>query len=353
MTTTSLRTERLRQAIRERVSRALPAGERESTGGHGANQTELRRFKRLLHVYPERAGKYLRGQVVYLSATAHGANNDDATLTVAAAIELFQAWVLIHDDIEDDSETRRGLPALHREVGMPIALNVGDALHVRMWRLLLELLPSCPRQAPGIIDEFGAMIELTAEGQHLDLAYLDAGRVDVSEAEYLDMVARKTAQYTVVAPLRLGAMLAGREPDEALTPAGRELGVAFQIRDDVLNLRRRPAADDGYGKEFAGDLYEGKRTLILAHMLAAADAEQRAVAHELLRKERGERTAQDVKVLLDLIEQHGSLEYAQGVAADKANNGLGLLAEALAGVPGWAAAGDLGTLLADVAEREH
>lgn len=344
------------------------------------NLAELERFRRLQHDYPQRTGKYLRGQVVALSAAAHGAAGagvGSAVLDVAAALELFQAWVLVHDDIEDDSETRRGLPALHRQVGMPIALNVGDAMHVRMWRLLQGLAAADKQRVRSIIDEFSEMIERTAEGQHLDLAYLQTGRVEVSEAEYLDMVSRKTAYYTVVSPLRLGALLAGSRPAPAFTDAGIDLGIAFQIRDDVLNLRRPAvavaargsgAAGDGnsgggnansangnadYGKEFAGDLYEGKRTLILAHTLACADPAERRRAVELLLRPRQERGSAEVAELLTLIESQGSLEYAQQVASQRAARGLASLATALAELPGRAAAEELLELLSSVAKRDH
>ena len=340
--------------IGQRVSAALPAASfpaETQDATPSTNAAELQRFHTLLRDYPSRAGKCLRGQVVYLSALAHGAEDDQAALTVAAAIELFQAWVLIHDDIEDDSERRRGLPALHRTVGMPVALNVGDALHVRMWRLLHELLGTRPDLAPAVIDEFATMIERTAEGQHLDLAFVEEGRLAVDEAEYLDMVSRKTAGYTVVSPLRLGAMLAGCEPRAALAVAGLELGVAFQIRDDVLNLQRRPASSDDYGKEFAGDLYEGKRTLILAHLFATASPEDAASAHEILARPRSARTAREVESLLALIERHGSLAYAQEVADGKARRGMALLREALAGLPREDATARLTALLGDVAER--
>src|SRR5690606_29055348 len=145
------------------------------------------------------------------------------------------------------------------------------------------------------------MIERTAEGQHLDLSYVEAGRFEVSEAEYLDMVTRKTAYYTVVSPLRLGALLAARTPTTAFTSAGIDLGVAFQIRDDVINLRRDEKFS-AYGKEFAGDLYEGKRTLILAHLLAATEQSQRDRVTALLSHPRSERSLEDVEEILGLIE---------------------------------------------------
>jgi len=331
-------------AIRERVLAALPAGD---------PHPELDRFAALQRDYPSRQGKTLRGRVLVLSAAAHGAGDLDAALTVAAALELFQAWVLVHDDIEDGSEERRGAPALHRVVGMPVALNVGDAMHVRMWRLLHGLLapdPAHPARAavaPRVLEEFGAMVTRTAEGQHLDLTWVAAGRFDVSEDEYLHMVTLKTAWYTVASPLRLGALLAGREPTEALTRAGLELGAAFQVRDDVLNLEDAP----GYGKEELGDLFEGKRTLLLAHLLRTAPPDE---AEEVVRRLAGPREArgrEDAERVLALMRRHGSLAYAQAAARRLAGSGLAALDQALADAPDARAAAALRRELAAVAER--
>jgi geranylgeranyl diphosphate synthase type II len=163
------------------------------------------------------------------------------------------------------------------------------------------------------------------------------------------MVERKTAVYTVVAPLRLGAHVAGRTPDPRLVDAGRALGRAFQIRDDVLNLL--PDPDGAYGKEFAGDLYEGKRTLVLAHAfehLAPADAER---LRTLLDRPRAEKGDEEMHEALALLERADALTYAQGVAETSADEGLHLLREALSALPGRAAAEAVVELLASLAER--
>ena len=355
----------LSAAIHARMLAALPpvASAREvpapgslapsPAGEQGSYLAELARFDALLSEYPRRTGKTVRGRLVVLSARAHGASADtaaEAAVTVAAALELFQAWVLIHDDIEDHSESRRGEPALHRLVGMPVALNVGDALHVRMWRLLHELL-RVPVDATGIIDEFATMIDRTAQGQHLDLAWVERGEVDIGARAYLHMVTLKTAYYTVVSPLRLGALVAGARPDPALTQAGIDLGVAFQIRDDVLNLRPGSAASAAYGKEFAGDLYEGKRTLITTHLLDNASTRERAEIVGLLAGPRAARGEAAVTRLLALIDRHGSLDYAQRFAEQRAAAGLAAMRLALARLPDGAAADRLLSILDSVAVR--
>ena len=323
----------LEEALTERLLSVLPADH---------PSPELARYYTLLRDYPNRGGKRLRAKMTLLSTWAHG-GPWQAGLTPAAAIELFQNWVLVHDDIEDDSDERRGRPTLHRQVGVPIAINVGDGLHAYMWQLLLadERLP---RQ---VLQEFLWLVHRTAEGQHCDLAWVAAGRFDVSEAEYLEMVRLKTACYTVVSPLRLGALAAGVEPSPRLTEAGEALGVAFQIRDDVLNLT--PGAP--HGKEFAGDLFEGKRTLILAHFFAHAPAAAREEAVARLTAAREGRTEADVEALLRLIEVQGSLAYAQEVAEERARHGLGLLEEATAGMADEAAAVALRSLLESLASR--
>ncbi len=341
--------EALASAIRERVLTALPEGD---------PHPELDRFAALQRDYPLRPGKALRGRVVVLSAAAHGAADADAAITVAAALELFQAWVLVHDDIEDGSEERRGAPALHRQVGVPVALNVGDAMHARMWRLLHGLLAPDPEHparaalAPRVLDEFGAMVSRTAAGQHLDLSWVETGRFDVGEDDYLRMVTLKTAWYTVASPLRLGALLASREPSPLLTRAGLELGAAFQVRDDVLNLESGSAAS-GYGKEALGDLFEAKRTLMLAHLLAEAPTEVADEVVSLLSGPREERTREQALRVLGLMRRHGSLDHAQDVARRLAASGLEALDQALAGAPDPRAAEALRRELAQVAERSR
>jgi len=307
---------------------------------------DLGRFYTLLRDYPRRGGKRLRGLALLLSTAAHGAPWRSG-LGVAAALELFQNWVLIHDDIEDDSEDRRGLPALHKQVGLPVALNVGDALHIYMWRTLLESPFSSWEQQQQVLSAFEGIISRTAEGQHLDLSWVAEGRFDITEADYLEMVTLKSAHYTVMGPLTLGALCADAEPDPELREAGLELGVAFQIRDDVLNLMD----DISYGKEFAGDLFEAKRTLVLAHFFAhAAPALQDEVRH-ILAKPRPEKTHAEVTRVLLYLQGEGSLEYAQEVAETKATAGLGRLRGALAPLPDQAAVEAILNLLAEVALR--
>lgn len=303
---------------------------------------EIDLLYRMLRDYPERGGKGIRGELTRLSGAAHGAD-PERTLWLAAAVELFQNWVLIHDDVEDDSEERRGRPALHREHGVPLAVNAGDALHAYMWAAVFRA------NVPGAQDEVLNMVLHTAEGQHVDLAWVSGGRWDLSAEDYLAMVQLKTSYYTVVAPLRLGALAAGLTPDERFTEAGLRLGAAFQIRDDVLNLIADAAK---YGKEIAGDLQEGKRTLIALDWLERASPERREVFLTEMNKPRTEKNPETLARILKWMLDSGATERAMRVAHHQAGRGLALLQEALEEVPSRRDAARILELMRQLATRE-
>ncbi len=288
---------------------------------------EITQLYSMMREYPSRPGKMIRSKLLIASAVAHGANFEKA-LPLAAALELFQNWVLIHDDIEDDSDERRGKPALHRMYPTSLAINAGDALHIYMWQAVHRA------GVAGAFEEFLEMIHRTAEGQQMDLAWVAESRWNVNPADYLEMVRLKTARYTVVSPLKLGALAAGCTPDARLEQAGLDLGVAFQIRDDVLNLDGDFAS---YGKEIAGDLFEGKRTLMLLHMLERLNGTEKTKVVAMLSKPRSEKTQSEVEYILGLMRKHNSIAFAQSIASDYETRGLELLSEALAGLPVQAA----------------
>jgi geranylgeranyl diphosphate synthase type II len=267
----------------------------------------------MMREYPLRSGKGLRPSLCLLTCSAFGGDSDRA-LTTAAALELFQNWIVIHDDIEDDSELRRGFPVLHLQYNLPLAINAGDALAGKMWEVLLgngEILGL--QKGFAILREFAAMLNKTTSGQHIELSWVDQNRWDLSEEDYFLMCRNKTAWYTVVAPMRLGAIIADA-PEKSLTmmaDLGLKLGVAFQIQDDVLNL---VGSEEKYGKEIGGDIQEGKRTLIAIHLYNHADQKERLQIAEIMNKPRQDKTPEDVKEILLLMQKYGSINYASDSA---------------------------------------
>lgn len=282
----------------------------------GHQNKELERYYELISNYPKRGGKLIRGILLLLSTEAHGGRWQDA-LDVAVGLELFQNWILIHDDVEDESDERRGRPALHKIIGDALAINIGDALHIYMWQVLNNLQLEKSHE---IRNEFLQMIHRTAEGQHLELSWIKDNNFELGEKDYLEMVSRKTAYYTVVYPLMLGALAANKIPDKRILELGINLGIAFQIRDDILNLS--PELD--YGKEFAGDLYEAKRTLILVKLFEQASAREEKELKRILNKKRITKTNQDIDYILAKIDKYNVLEQSQNYAELKAGQGLEL-----------------------------
>src|SRR5262249_7648099 len=153
------------------------------------------------------------------------------------------------------------------------------------------------------------MAEHTVAGQAKELGWRRDNVVDLGPADYLDLVAGKTCWYTTIYPLRVGALIGGRgtAPLDALSRFGFYLGAAFQIRDDLLNLL---GDGDEYGKDIGDDIREGKRTLMLIHLLGAAPPGDREALVRFLGRPMAERTAADVAAVAELMDSHGSIDFA-------------------------------------------
>ena len=233
-------------------------------------------------------GKRLRPAFCYWGFRGAGGADVDGIVVAASALELFQACALIHDDVMDGSDTRRGLPAVHRRfaslhrgeswVGDTEAFGMGAA--VLLGDLCLawsdEMLSTSPLPAERLIEGHAVYDEMRTElmgGQYLDL--LEQARGGGSVERALRVARYKSAKYTIEKPLHLGAVLAGADPELLgdYSAFGLPLGEAFQLRDDVLGVFGDPAVT---GKPAGDDLREGKRTVLVARAMAAGDDVQRA-----------------------------------------------------------------------------
>ena len=282
--------------------------------------------------YPRRGGRMLRPSLCIATARVFGASLADAVRS-AVALELLHNAFLVHDDVEDDSDERRGRPALHALVGVPIAVNVGDALTLLGLRALIDNRGTLgPGLALRILDEAEHMARESVEGQAVELGWRRDNAVNLSEADYLGMVLKKTCWYTTICPSRLGVLI-GTRADAGLDRFirfGFFLGAAFQIQDDRLNLAGDP---ERYGKELDGDIWEGKRTLMLIHLLHSATAKERARLSEFLAQPRKERAPSDVAWIRSRMDAYGCLERALQVAHGLAGAALHEFASAYAGAP--------------------
>ena len=271
------------------------------------------KLKEMMLDYPLRGGKHLRSVLALESCKAFG-GNPKGMKNISIALELFQHWILIHDDIEDYSEERRGRPALQHIYGMPLANNTGDALHIRMWEVLYN-----NRKLLGdgltfkVMDEFIKMMDRCVKGQSMELEWVHDKRWDIKEEDYYKMAKGKTCGYTFISPFRLGAIAAGVNEKKlsSFESIGNDIGLAFQIEDDILNL----VGEEGkYGKEIAGDIYEGKRTLMLIHLVKSCSADEKKKVLLIMNKERHEKKKAEVDYVLSLMKKYGSIEYAKDKA---------------------------------------
>ncbi|HEX2175531.1 MAG TPA: polyprenyl synthetase family protein [Nocardioidaceae bacterium] len=265
-----------------------------------------------------RGGKRLRAVFCYWGwRTAGGDPDDDRIVTASAAMEMLHASALAHDDVMDDSDTRRGRPSAHRQFqqlhrtgrwagaadqfGTSAAMLLGDLL--LSWSD--EMLRTCGLDDAHVLAAlryFDAMRTEVVAGQYLDLVAQSQGQTSVPQA--MRVVRYKAAKYTVERPLHLGAALAGADTGllTALTSYGLPLGEAFQLRDDVLGVFGDPEVT---GKPAGDDLREGKRTVLMALARERADADQQRLLDRLF----GRKKLDDhgVQQLRDAITACGAL----------------------------------------------
>ena len=273
--------------------------------------------------YTANGGKRHRPLICMLACEAVGGSPDRA-MRAGAAIEHFHTAALIHDDIEDGADTRRGEPAMHVKLGIPLAINAGDlALSLVTGSVVTD--PDLDAETKiAVLAELIDMTTRTIEGQALDIGWAGDGRFDISVEDYLFMAAHKTAYYSGGMPLAIGAIIGGADHDttEALRAFGMAAGLAFQIQDDLINL-----VGSDKSKDFRIDITEGKRTLVVVHALANAEPTVRARLLEIL----GART-DDASLLAEavaIMEHVGSVDYAREYALAMVTDAKAALSAAL------------------------
>ncbi len=291
-------------------------------------------------------GKRIRAAFLYWGYRAGGGPDSDALVRLAAAMEVFQAAALLHDDVMDDSDVRRGMPAAHRtfaarhrERGWDgSAERFGLSGAILAGNLCLnwteELYATCGLPGAELARArraFDTMRTQLMAGQFLDVVESARPWAGLPEAERVARAHRviryKSAKYTVEHPLLIGATAAGVDGDAlaVLSRYGLDLGHAFQLRDDVLGVFGDP---DTTGKPAGDDLREGKRTVLVAHALAGADAPGRRLLTDLLG--RPDLDTAQVAALREVIVASGAVDAVEkeiSVLADRAR-------EALADAPG-------------------
>ena len=252
-------------------------------------------------------GKRLRPSMLLLAGEAAG--GDAAVLAPAAvSIELIHNFTLIHDDIMDNADVRRGRPAVHKIWGQSGAILAGDTLYSKAFQVL-GMTAARPQLILGAMNLLSRTCTAICEGQWLDMEF--ESRERVTEAEYMEMIEKKTG-VLYGASAGIGALLSGADPDvvAALDQFGWLTGMGLQLQDDIIDLITPEKVS---GKKQGGDLIEAKKTLIMIH----------AFANDVPVKVFGKKdaTAKDIEEAISLLEKSGSIKYARSKAEEMVEKG--------------------------------
>lgn len=280
----------------------------------------------------DRGGKRFRPAFTFLACECVGGRRQDA-IEAAAAVELLHNMTLVHDDIEDESELRRGKPCIHRIYGIPTAINAGDAMLIKVFEIANSSKISLDRRNALVSGVAKRAYEITW-GQAFEFSMWK--RKAFTEEEVIRLLRNKTGALTRLST-ESGAISGGgsQEQLEALGEFGETIGVAFQIVDDILNLT---GDEKEYGKEIGGDIREGKKTIMAAHLLKTANSQDRKTFTLLLGKSRISKS--EIRRAIGLYNKYDSIQYAKS----KANLYLGTARKELGRLPSNQARDSLETL---------
>jgi geranylgeranyl diphosphate synthase type I len=233
-------------------------------------------------------------------------------MAAAVSIETIQSFTLIHDDIMDEDDLRRGVPSVHRAYDTETAILAGDTLYAKAFEFMLDIDVPAERTVSAL-SELAQTCTRICEGQSLDVAF--EHREDVTTDEYIGMVEQKTA-VLYAAAARIPAILLGASDRtaDALCEYGLDIGRAFQIRDDVLDLT---VSSEDLGKQRGSDLVEGKQTAVTLHA-----REQGIDVDALVNGDDPEAvTEAEIEAAVTRLEEAGSIEYARTLSRDLVERG--------------------------------
>jgi len=268
----------------------------------------------------ESGGKRVRPALCLITCEALGGTPDEA-VHFALAIEILHNMFLVHDDIEDGDTVRRDRPTVWVKYGIPHAINSGDYLLTKAQEIVLLSDVDAERKLK-LLDAFSRTCRTTIEGQALDIHFRADERFTIET--YLHLVRKKTGCY-LACGLVGGAIVAHAEDAviQALWRLGDNMGPAFQIRDDVIDL----TLGKGRGGEIGCDIREGKASILYAHALEHGGRDDVNTLRHILLKSRDETSPDDVQWVIDLYERCGALDYASQRADELVQEAYGVIEE--------------------------
>ena len=255
-------------------------------------------------------GKMLRPSLSLITAEAVGGQKESA-LKAGSAIELIHTFSLIHDDIMDQDDMRRGMPSVHKVWGDDVAILAGDTLFSKAFETIInsnqEL--ASPAQINHALSTVADACVKICEGQALDMGFED--RFDVTEEEYMEMIFKKTGAL-IAAATKVGAIMGGASDEviDAMYEYGRLIGLAFQIQDDYLDIA---SDEETLGKPIGSDIGKGKMTIIAINGLASAGEDSEKLL-EILKDT--DNSQEDIDLAIEILTKCGAIDYARNLALD-------------------------------------
>ncbi len=279
-----------------------------------------------------RGGKRIRSILIIMAYKSLGGKNENAIIDIAVSAELMQSFLLIHDDIIDDDDLRRGGPTMHKiyaekyknydnpeKFGESMAVIAGDLL-ASLGNEIISKSEFDEEKKLKLLQKFNKVVKLTGYGEIIDI--LSGLRTDVREEDISKMHRLKTATYTIEGPLHMGAIAAGasKEQLKILSEYAIPLGMAFQTKDDILGLF---GSEEKLGKPADSDIKDGKKTLLILKAIENSNKEQK----EFIKNALGNKniTEKELIKVREIIKQTGSLSYSENLAeklVKKAKNAI-------------------------------
>ena len=282
----------VKSLVEERIEVSLKASQHQRLGNA------------MMHLV-EGGGKRMRATLPWLVAKAVG-DTHSGLLDIGAAIETVHNFTLIHDDIMDDDDVRRGRNAVHIEYGMPTAINAGDAMLAIAFERLVQAENLEAKDVAPLVNRIAWMVRRVSEGQQMDIEFEE--QLDVDEADYLQMIEGKTAVMFLTCA-EIGARISGADEEtiELMAQWGLAVGLCFQLMDDLIDVLSDSTT---LGKPAGSDVAQGKRTLMIIHALSQPD--QPAKDRLLKALGKGETVSEAALTdALNALEELGSIQYAR------------------------------------------
>lgn len=268
-------------------------------------------FKKIMSCYTERKGQYRRPMYMMIWNLMYGGRFDDGIIP-AAAQQLSEDYVLMHDDWMDGNKIRRGLPAAHVLYPPEYAIDAGDTLHVIIWKIVNDArLALGEKRGEPYFNKFYDLMLVMHVGQYLDLRLTRTKDISKFTIEdYYTSIHAKSAYYSVYGPMQCGAIIAGADPKkvEGIMKYGTLAGNAFQIKDDILDCISTEAE---LGKSIGNDVREGVKTVILWHAIQNCDTATLKKFKDIYAKPRESKTEAEVRFVLDKFNELGSIDFAE------------------------------------------